>query len=236
MREKQVEVHSFFLTPLSRCLSPVWSSLHLVSSSLLCSPCYPWAGGRSSAARCGGFLPTRSTCLMWCLQAVTWRSEASPMPRMSHGDWPWTPPSERAGRGNSQWQWTLGQCREQKTLRSSPLNAPACLFWHRPFADWSGSWKEPLGQHRWTECLRCRKKNKSHVREHLITSVQSGNIKYRYNPIQIDKLIRLPCCNYLLKGRWPGVPPQSLWVPPAVGCQHSRVLLGHLHPLVSLWG
>lgn len=138
----------FVLTPLFHCLSPVWSSPRPVPSCPLCLPCCPWAGGRSSAARCEEFLLTRSTCLMWCLQAVTWRFEASLMPRMSPGGWPWTPPSERAGRGNSQWQWMLGQCRGQKTLRSSPLTAPACLFWRRPSAGWIGSWKEPLDQHR----------------------------------------------------------------------------------------
>lgn len=139
---------SFCLTPQFHCLSPAWSSPRPVPACPLGFPCCPWAGGRSNAARCGGFLPTRSTFPMWCQQAVTWRFEASLMPHMSLEGWLWTPPSERAGRGNSQWQWMLGQCREQKTLQSSPLNAPACLFWHRPSAGWNGSWKEPPGQRR----------------------------------------------------------------------------------------
>lgn len=109
VREKEagrspfLSVLSFFLlTPLSRCLFPVWSSPRPVPSCPLGSSCRPWVGGQSSAARCGGSSLTRSTYLTWCLQAVTWRFEASLMQHMSLGCWPWNPPSERAGRGNSQ--------------------------------------------------------------------------------------------------------------------------------------
>ena len=81
------------LTPLSRCLSLVWSSSRPVPSCRLGSPGSLWGAGRSSAAMCGAFLPTISTSLTWCRRAATWRFEASPVLRMSPGYWPWTPPS-----------------------------------------------------------------------------------------------------------------------------------------------